>query len=293
MRTLALAPIALAVGMFSGLTPEAPAVVKKGFEIPPSKDNTLYNEESGSVSNGSGPSLFSGETAFFGPRRAVLEFDLSAIPAGSTIDSVSLTLTVTQAAGEDTTYTLHRVSQEWGEGASDTGPKDTDAGGGGAPATSGDATWLHTYFFNSFWTNPGGDFNPTPSAGAVVPAVGTVSFTSPAMAADVQAWLDNPSLNHGWLLRNDESQTRRARRLASREHPTVQFRPRLSISYSPPAPCVGELNNDGVINTADLALFLGQFGQAVVPGTGADLTGDGVVNTADLALFLGRFGQPC
>ncbi|MBN8645848.1 MAG: hypothetical protein J0L61_11490 [Planctomycetes bacterium] len=67
----------------------------------------------------------------------------------------------------------------------------------------------------------------------------------------------------------------------------------LFVDFTPPAPCVGDLNNDGVINTADLAQFLGQFGQTVAPGTGADLTGDGVVNTADLALFLGRFGQSC
>lgn len=61
----------------------------------------------------------------------------------------------------------------------------------------------------------------------------------------------------------------------------------------PVPPCPGDLNADGIVNTADLAAFLGQFGTAVPPGTGADLTGDGIVNTADLAAFLGRFGSTC
>ncbi|MBN8645849.1 MAG: hypothetical protein J0L61_11495, partial [Planctomycetes bacterium] len=126
-----------------------------------------------------------------------------------TITAVTLTLSVTQAAGADTDYTLHRLNQEWGEGASDTGPKDTTAGGGGAPAATGDATWLHTFFSGSLWTSPGGDFDPTPSATTVIPALGSASFSSAAMVADVQAWLDSPSANHGWLIRNDETQTRR------------------------------------------------------------------------------------
>ena len=48
----------------------------------------------------------------------------------------------------------------------------------------------------------------------------------------------------------------------------------------------GDLNGDGVVNAADLAIVLGQWG-----GTGtADLNGDGVVNAADLAVVLGAWG---
>ena len=61
----------------------------------------------------------------------------------------------------------------------------------------------------------------------------------------------------------------------------------------PPSGCVGDLNGDNTVNTADLAAFLGAFGTSVTPGTGADLNNDGVVNTADLAAFLGRFGLSC
>ncbi len=58
-----------------------------------------------------------------------------------------------------------------------------------------------------------------------------------------------------------------------------------------PAPCVGDLNGDGTRDTADLVIFLGDFGTAG-PSV-SDLTGDGVVNTADLTRFLGTFGVPC
>jgi len=59
-----------------------------------------------------------------------------------------------------------------------------------------------------------------------------------------------------------------------------------------PPPCTGDLNNDGLVNTADLVIFLGQFGQTA-PGLSGDLSGDGTVNTIDLTRFLGVFGNTC
>ncbi|MBN8644495.1 MAG: VCBS repeat-containing protein, partial [Planctomycetes bacterium] len=62
---------------------------------------------------------------------------------------------------------------------------------------------------------------------------------------------------------------------------------------APPPLCPGDLNGDSVVNTADLVVFLGRFGQSVPAYTLGDLNGNGVVNTADLVIFLGRFGQAC
>ncbi|MBL7941947.1 MAG: PKD domain-containing protein, partial [Flavobacteriales bacterium] len=57
-------------------------------------------------------------------------------------------------------------------------------------------------------------------------------------------------------------------------------------------PCLGDFNNDGVVNTTDLLVFLGEYG--CTSGCGAaDLNNDGVVNTSDLLLFLGAFGTSC
>ena len=59
-----------------------------------------------------------------------------------------------------------------------------------------------------------------------------------------------------------------------------------------PAACFGDLNSDGQRNTADLVIFLGQFGTAGA-NLISDLNNDGVVNTLDLTQFLGVFGTPC
>lgn len=64
-------------------------------------------------------------------------------------------------------------------------------------------------------------------------------------------------------------------------------------ALSVPPPCMGDLNGDRIVNTADLSLFLGVFGQTVTPGAPGDFNGSGTINTADLALLLGGFGTSC
>lgn len=77
---------------------------------------------------------------------------------------------------------------------------------------------------------------------------------------------------------------------------SVQVLPNM-IDFAPPSPaCVADINDDGVVNTSDLTLFLVRFGQSAAPGSpaaAADLNGDGTVNTTDLTLLLVRFGQTC
>ena len=53
------------------------------------------------------------------------------------------------------------------------------------------------------------------------------------------------------------------------------------------AACVGDLNGDGVIDGADLATLLSQFGGA----GSADLDDSGVVDGADLAQLLAAWGD--
>jgi len=56
------------------------------------------------------------------------------------------------------------------------------------------------------------------------------------------------------------------------------------------AACVGDINGDGVTDTADLGLLIGAFGTS---NAGADINGDGTVDTADLGLLIGVFDAPC
>ncbi len=62
---------------------------------------------------------------------------------------------------------------------------------------------------------------------------------------------------------------------------------------APPPACPADINGDHAVNTADLLILLGSFGQAVTPGTSGDIDSNGVVNTSDLLILLGAFGTNC
>src|SRR5438105_14155986 len=67
--------------------------------LAPVADNTLYEDASGNLSNGAGTHFYVGntnQTVAADARRGLLRFDLSAIPAGSTIHTATLTLRVSQ-----------------------------------------------------------------------------------------------------------------------------------------------------------------------------------------------------
>jgi len=184
--------------------------------IPADRDNTLYEDAAGDLSNGAGDFVFSGNTNGNGLRRALLHFDVAgAVPAGSTVTSATLRLnmSMTIAGAED--LGLYPVLADWGEGTSDA----PLAEGGGTLSTAGDATWLHTFYNTSFWTTPGGDFFGMPSATASVAGVGPYAWGSTAaMVADVQGWLDDPASNYGWILVGNEAVTVTAKRFDSRDH---------------------------------------------------------------------------
>ncbi len=54
--------------------------------------------------------------------------------------------------------------------------------------------------------------------------------------------------------------------------------------------CPGDLNIDGVVDTADLGILIGQFNSAE---PGADINNDGTVDTADLGALIANFGVKC
>jgi hypothetical protein len=54
--------------------------------------------------------------------------------------------------------------------------------------------------------------------------------------------------------------------------------------------CLPDLNNDGIVNGADLATLLGLWGSDCL-GCKADLNGDGLIDGADLAVLLGGWGE--
>ena len=192
------------------------------------KDNTLFESATGSLSNGAGDELFTGKTNNGEIRRTLLHFDFSSIPANATISSVNLSLQVTKQRGGTHSVALRRLTSDWGEGTSVVAGQ----GGGGTAATTGDATWLHTFFNTSTWNTNGGDFVSQVSGITTVSGNGAISITDPQMVVDVQNWVDGTNLNFGWLVIGDEGQNATAKRFASREHATNSFRPTLTITYN-------------------------------------------------------------
>lgn len=201
--------------------------------LSPSKDNAIFQSPD-SNSDGLGPHFYVGRTASGSLRRALLAFDIAgSIPAGSFITDVTLTLNMSQAptSGPATTLiSLFTLLADWGEGTSDSG----SPGGSGATATPGDATWNRRFFDTVSWTTAGGDFDPVASASTSVNKTeGLFTWNSSGLVSDVQAWLDDPASNFGWILRGDEATNTTARRFDSRDNSTVAVRPQLTITYSP------------------------------------------------------------
>ncbi len=210
-----------------------PPVVALAVNIPSMKDNTLFEDTQGMLSDGAGQHMFVGTTNTGVVRRALIAFDIAGnIPAGSTIQSVVLTLNMSKTVGAPIDVDLRAALVDWGEGAS-VGPGEE---GAGAPATPGDATWLHTFFDTAFWTLPGGDFTDAPSATVTVDQVGTYSWSDAGMITDAQGWLDQPSTNFGWglIATNFEHVAFIAKRFDTRENADPAAQPLLSVTYVPP-----------------------------------------------------------
>ncbi|HEB52193.1 MAG TPA: DNRLRE domain-containing protein [bacterium] len=201
--------------------------------IPADRDATLYASTTGNLANGGGSAMFAGMTGQPQPRRALLHFDVvGAIPAGAQVLAADLQLTVQNtSSGLPTPVFVHLVAQDWSEGTT-VAPGGQGAGG---PAQAGDVTWLHTDFPSAFWANPGGDFAPTPSFTMTLPANGAFSSGSlPGLVADVQSFLDTPSGNFGWLIKDDELGASTAAKVFTREASSPSQRPKLSVTYLAP-----------------------------------------------------------
>jgi hypothetical protein len=164
--------------------------------IAPAKDNTLYENSAGALGDGKGDYLFVSKTSNGGLiRRAVVQFDIaSVVPKGSTIVSVVPAFHMSKTIAGATPVSLYRLTADWGEGTSNSSGNE----GGGATATTGDATWIHTFYSTTFWKNPGGDFVVTTSGTTSVGGIDSYAWPStPQLVADVQQWLDAPVTNFG------------------------------------------------------------------------------------------------
>lgn len=205
--------------------------------LTPTKDTTLFEDQAGTVSSGAGDSISIGfdhysQTAM----RGLMAFDVAkAIPTGSTINSVSLSVWLNYSYPRNTTPTveLHEVLADWGEAGSGPDPNNWMPPYG--PAQAGDATWLHAFYPNSNWTTPGGDFDNIASGTLTLgPGNGAYAWASTTqLVSDVQNWLNNPQSNFGWLLKGDETRVS-GKMIDSSESATSSHWPALTIDFTPP-----------------------------------------------------------
>jgi hypothetical protein len=216
--------------LVAALLPWSASARAETIRLEPSADNTLFEDAEGDTSNGAGPALYVGRNNQNSgrARRAVIAFDLDAIPRGASVDSVVLELHLSNSSDlVPRSLTVHRLDAPWGEGQS------MSAGGTGTDATTGDATWVHAFFPDRSWLTPGGDFEALVSATQIVGATGSCAWVGRGLVADVMAWLQQPATNHGWLILGDESSPGTARRFDSRENPVSAMHPSLTIHFSP------------------------------------------------------------
>ncbi|MGE3108892.1 MAG: DNRLRE domain-containing protein [Phycisphaerales bacterium] len=226
--------VVLFAGVVAGICAGASADV---ISLVASRDNTMYQTADGSLSNGAGPTMFVGRNNSNSSRRGLVRFDLSGIPAGSTVTSAMLRMNMSQGGSGSALISLHRALGDWGEGASDAG----SPGGGGAASAPGDATWIHRFYDTTQWTTPGGDFAVDPTASLNVGAVGLYTWFSEDLGRNVQDWLDMPATNFGWAMLGPEGTNGTARRFDTRENPVEGNRPTLIVEYTVPAPAGASL----------------------------------------------------
>lgn len=190
-------------------------------QLTPSQDTTIYQQDS-LASNGAGQFLVSGEGV-----RSLLRFDVaSAVPSGSTVLDVVLTLNLGETDGTAAQVGILPVTRAWGEAGSDASGNEHT----GAPAAPFDATWQYAFYDGSEWATPGGDLDSL-SAQATVSGIGSYEWFSQELISDVQAWIDNSASNFGWAISTASEQLKS---FVSKDGPGGILAPTLEITYEPP-----------------------------------------------------------
>lgn len=207
------------------------------YRLSPMADTSIYSDGNGAYDNrsdGKSDYVWVSTLQSGVKRRFLMRFDLSGIPPGSQVQSVSLRLY--ERLSRDTHHvSLHRLNAPWAEAQTNGG-----GSGAGVVASPGDTTWSHRVFPLQTWAVPGGDFVSIPSAATLMAtAPGFYTFTSlqagsAQMRQDVQDWVNTPTNNQGWIFIGNEVLLQSAKQIASRETADASVRPLLIVQADPP-----------------------------------------------------------
>jgi hypothetical protein len=199
----------------------------------------------------------------------LLQWDISSIPAGSVVQSATITLNITQAkAGA---YQIYQVLRGWMESG---------------------ATWKKASATDN-WGSAGAlaaaDHGTTVLGTLNVTAKGKATITlNAAGIAVVQQWVDNPNSNFGLIFQNYANSNHKLT-FDSREAANAANRPKLTLQYSKPLPVLAaSAGADQTIGLADVAVLHGTgtySNAALLPNTAivtwSVTSGPGTVAFAD------------
>lgn len=177
--------------------------------LQPSSQDARIRRGSGTTNFGSETTMIVGATGTTTAtiNRALVQFDLSSIPAGSTINSADLELyaTAKDTSADNVTENIQRITASW---------------------TEGGATWNNMNA--NFDAAVSGTFSPGTTTG--------VFKTSTSLVSLVQAWVNGTYSNYGMMIKDPtESTANTAWTYATKENATTANRPILRINYTAPA----------------------------------------------------------
>ncbi|MXY08374.1 MAG: DNRLRE domain-containing protein [Rhodothermaceae bacterium] len=153
-------------------------------------------------------------------KAGLLKWDLSSIPANSTILSAEIILEITN--GSTDTYEVYELKRDWEEGESN---------------------W-YQYSYGNMWQVEGAngsDDRGSDDRGSDVlgsfdaefPGRDTIRLDQAAMTA-IKGWVDDPSTNHGFILLDYDDSSSDGIDFDSREISAADNRPKLTVTYTPP-----------------------------------------------------------
>jgi hypothetical protein len=168
------------------------------------------DSDSPTNNSGTGDSFSVITTGGGAPRRSLLQFDISSIPSGSTVDSAILTLKSYQNRLSADSCAINRVTQAW-----------TEAG----------VTW-NKYDGSTNWATAGGDFDAVADATFTPPALTdtTVDITITSL---VQEWV-NGTANNGMIIKAGTEATTQGTLFYTSDAATAGNRPKLVVTYTLP-----------------------------------------------------------
>jgi len=177
--------------------PSVPTSTSKVLQ--PSISDASVNQAAPATPSGAGTTM-EVRNQLESARRALVAFDLSAIPVGSTVLSATLSLYATSAPASSLGLEVHRPSEPWTEMVTwDTQPS---VGRSDASISGGTAT----------------------------------GWKSWDVTAAVAAWVSGSAPNHGFQVKSTSEASGFAKTyaFATREAPAPENRPRLDVTYRPP-----------------------------------------------------------